>query len=493
MTTDRRYDLHAIARRIMLEYGFRVDFPSEAMTQATAAVDPKFDKSPMKDLTGLLWSSVDNDDSRDLDQIEVVTAESAGIRLLVAIANVDHFVPSHSAIDGTAQQNTTSIYTGVETFPLLPSKLSTDLSSLLEQKKRLAVVIDILIDAEGKTIQSDIYPAVVLNKAQLTYDAVAYWLEEKSGNPPLGITAQMLEKIRSNQELQEQLRLQDRLAQLLERKRHEAGALSFGTVELRPQISGDGEIHLNAHVANRATKLIENFMIAANQATTSYLVGKGFPSVRRVVRTPKNWDRIVELARTLGFDLPGEPEVKALQEFLTDQQKRSPDHFADLSLSVIKLLGRGEYVVELPDQKPLGHFGLAVENYSHSTAPNRRYPDILTQRLLLAATAGGNVPFAIQDLQSLAARCTEKEDDANKVERSVKKSAAAVAMANRIGEKFPAVVTGSSAKGVWVRIASPPIEGKLEKINRRLDVGDRLTVRLTRTNPDRGYIDFEPT
>jgi len=484
-------DLRGIARRIMREHEFRVDFPPEAEAEAARAAEPSFEGPAEKDLTGWLWSSIDNDDSRDLDQLETVQPAPGGARLYVAVANVASFVPAGSPIDQTAEQNTTSIYTGVETFPLLPPRLSTDLSSLLEGRKRLAVVMDMLISPDGKMRESTVYPAVVANKAQLTYDAVASWLEGKTEAPASSVTALMIEKIRRNRELQHQLLLQDQIAEALEARRHEAGALTFGTAELRPVIAPDGEVQLNVHRANRATQLIENFMIAANQAAVAYLGGKGFPSVRRVVRTPKRWDRIQELARSLGSTLPREPDVKALQEFLTGRQTKDPDHFADLSLSIIKLLGRGEYVVEEPKEKPLGHFGLAVQNYSHSTAPNRRYPDILTQRLLLAAAYGKPAPYPPEALEALARRCTEKEDEANKVERSVRKSIAALAMSNRIGEEFPGIITGASDKGVWVRIANPPVEGKLEGDVRHLDVGDRVTVRLIATNPDRGYIDFK--
>jgi len=485
-------NLHIIARRIMKEHGFRVDFPPEAAAQAEQAESPSF-QGPETDLTHLFWSSIDNDDSRDLDQIEYLQTEANGMRLYVAIANVDHFVPADSPLDKTAQQNTTSIYTGVETFPMLPLRLSTDLSSLLEGKKRLAVVTEMSVDPAGAVTQSTVYPAVVQNKAQLTYDAVAAWLEGKTEEASSDITKLMLDKIRRESELQDQLRRQDQLAQIMETRRHENGALTFGMTELRPSISPTGEVRLNVHRSNRATQLIENFMIVANQTSAAFLKGKNLPCIKRIVRTPKRWDKIVEVAKERGFTLPAQPEAKSLQQFLKDQQRKDPEQFPDLSLTVVKLLGRGEYIVEQPEQKPVGHFGLAVENYSHSTAPNRRYPDVLTQRLLLSAgaPAAAKIPAPGGSLEMLARQCTEKEDEANKVERSVHKSVAAVALSHRIGEEFPGTITGSSDKGVWVRIANPPVEGKLQGKARLLDVGDKVRVRLASTNPDRGFIDFD--
>lgn len=491
MNSTPIFNLRAIARRIMKEHGFRTDFPQEALHQAEQVLEEPSNKSPIKDLTHLLWSSIDNDDSRDLDQLEYIQQEANGSRLFVAIADINWCVPPNSPVDQTAQQNTTSVYTGVEIFPMLPEKLSTDLTSLLEGKLRYAIIFEILFSKDGDSLQSTVYPALVQNKAQLTYEAVSIWLEKKNEPTDSAITSRMLTKIRANNDLQDQLRIQDQLAQTLEKKRHEAGALNFGTSELRPSISSTGEIHLNAHQANRATQLIENFMIAANQASVTFLESKKFPSIRRVVRTPKKWERIVELAKTAGFILSSQPDAKALQQFLAQQKKIAPDKFADLSLSVIKLLGRGEYIIEEPNQTPVGHFGLAVENYSHSTAPNRRYPDILTQRLILAAFKSEKIPYSMESLNSLAARCSEKETEANKVERSVHKSMAAVALSHHIGEIYNGIITGSSEKGVWVRISNPPIEGKLEGDVKKFDVGDRVTVILKATNPDRGFIDFE--
>ena len=493
MINPKSVNLRAIARGVMQQYGFLVDVPPEAAQEAARAKEPAFPVTGVRDLSDWLWSSIDNDDSRDLDQIEFAKQEPGGIRICVAIAQVDPFVPKDSALDAAAQHNTTSIYTGVQTFPMLPERLSTDLSSLNENQKRLAVVFELVVSPAGDVSDSSVYPAVVQNKAQLTYDAVAVWLEA-GGKAPAdasSITLQMLEKIRANPGLPDQLALQDKAAQALRQRRHEAGALTLTSIEFRPVIATDGSIALDSHTNNRATQLIEDFMVASNQDSVRYLLMKQFPTLRRVVRTPKRWDRIAQLAQSYGDTLPAEPDAQALEGFLQRRQKQDPDRFPDLSLTIIKLLGRGEYVINVPGQPADGHFSLAVENYSHSTAPNRRYPDILTQRLLLAAFANHPVPYTISELQGLAAHCTEKEDDANKVERSVRKSIAAVALANRIGQEFSGYVTGASDKGVWIRVVSPPVEGKLIGQLPKLDVGDKVTARLVETNPERGYIDFQ--
>jgi VacB/RNase II family 3'-5' exoribonuclease len=487
-------DLQAIARDTMKKFGFLTEFPPAARAEADKAQEPDFAKLKIKDLTSFLWSSIDNDDSRDLDQIEYTVKEPGGTRLYVAIAQVDPMVPRNSAIDKAAQTNTTSIYTGAETFTMLPPRLSTDLTSLVEGEKRLAVVTEIVFNSDGKVGPSQIYPAIVQNKAQLTYDAVQYWLESRTGGSttqPSDITRRMLEKIRGNSALGDQLTWQDDLAQTLRRRRHEAGALTLTSIEFRPVVSKEGALDLKINPINRATQLIEDLMIAVNQVSVEFLLARGFPTLRRVVRTPKKWDRIVALAAERGATLPGEPNAKRLDEFLRREQLRDPERFPDLSLTVIKLLGRGEYVVQIPGQAPQGHFSLAVKDYSHSTAPNRRYPDVLTQRLLLAAFQNQKPPYANQELQALATRCTLKEDDANKVERTVSKSIAAVALTGRIGEEFSAIVTGASDKGVWVRLLAPPVEGKLQGKLPPLDVGDKVQVKLADTNPYRGYIDFQ--
>jgi exoribonuclease-2 len=441
-----------------------------------------------------MWSSIDNDDSRDLDQIEYAKKEKAGTRVYIGVADVDWFVPLNTALDQAAQHNTTSVYTGIMTFSMLPERLSTDLSSLNENARRLAIVTEMLVGVDGAIIESSVYPAVVQNHAQLTYNAVAAWLEAKQDSRKDGsdITARVLEKITRDDELADQLKLLNEVAEELRERRHLAGALSLETTELQPILSREGHvIDLDVRRPNRATLLIEDLMVAANQVTASFLDQKNVPSIRRVVKDPERWDRIVTLASTLGGNLPSKPDAKSLEDFLKQQRRDNPDHFHDLSLSIIKLLGRGEYVVNSPEKESPGHFGLAVQHYSHSTAPNRRYPDLVTQRLLKGALAGNGAVYAVGALESLAERCTQKEDDANKVERLVRKCMAAVVMTSHIGKKFKAIVTGASDKGTWVRVSAPPVEGKLEGAVRHLDVGDRVEVELRSVDPYRGFIDFQ--
>jgi len=485
-------DLRTTAELAMKARGFLVRFPEEAHEQLRDIKEPPFDALKVRDLSSWLWSSIDNDDSKDLDQIEYAVQEAGGTRVYVGIADVDWFVPIHSPLDRAAAQNTTSVYTGVETFMMLPPKLSTDLSSLNEGVKRLAMIAEMLISEDGVVTESTVYPAITLNKAQLTYNAVAAWLDGTTG---LGLTEagrETVAKIEASPELQAQLKLQDATAQKLRIRRHDSGALSFQTVELQPVMSPAGSVlDLATRHQNRASYIIEDFMIASNQATAGFLDAKRFPSISRVVQVPSRWERIVALAASLGGHLPGEPDGRSLEDFLQAQLKSNPEHFADLSLAIIKLLGKGEYVVKLAGEEAPGHFGLAVHNYSHSTAPNRRYPDLITQRLLKAAIDGKKIPYSDSQLVDLARHCTEKEDDANKVERFVRKCAAATLLATRIGQKFSAVVSGVSRDGTWVRLSAPPVEGKLADAPRDLDVGDNVHVRLISTNPDKGFIDFE--
>ena len=485
-------DLKTTAELAMKARGFLVRFPEEVHEQIQKEHEPPFESLRIRDLSSWLWSSIDNDDSRDLDQIEYAVREGSGTRIYVGIADVDWFVPIHSPLDRAAAQNTTSVYTGVETFMMLPPALSTDLSSLNENAKRLAMVAELLISEDGAVTDATVYPAIVQNKAQLTYNAVAAWLDGTNGIGATEAGRQTLAKIEKSPELQAQLKLQDATAQSLRIRRHEAGALSFQTTELHPVMSPEGSVmDLATRQQNRASYIIEDFMIASNQATAGFLDAKGFPSIRRVVQVPSRWERIVALAASLGGNLPGEPDGKSLEEFLQAQLKSNPEHFADLSLAIIKLLGRGEYLVKMPGEVAPGHFGLAVHNYSHSTAPNRRYPDLITQRLLKAAIEGKKNPYSPSELVDLARHCTEKEDDANKVERFVRKCAAATLLASRIGQRFNAVVSGVSRDGTWVRLSAPPVEGKLADPPRHLDVGDSVRVQLVSTNPEKGFIDFE--
>jgi exoribonuclease-2 len=408
---------------------------------------------------------------------------AAGVtKILIAIADVDAAVKRGSAIDDHARTNTTSVYTAAGVFPMLPEKLSTDLTSLAEEQERLAIVIEMTIDATGTVTDSDVCRARVRNRAKLAYNAVAAWLD---GNAPAP------GRISAVSGLDEQLRLQDRVAQALRRVRREHGALDLETPEARA-VYDDGVLtSLQPDEENRAKDLIEDFMIAANGVTAKFLDRKGFASLRRVLRSPERWDRIAALAGTWGERLPATPDAIALNAFLEKRRLADPLRFPDLSLSVVKLLGRGEYDLELPGQRAAGHFGLAVNDYTHSTAPNRRYPDLLTQRLIKAALADGASPYTNDELAALAQHCTDQEDNAAKVERQVQKSAAALLLASRTGERFDAIVTGASDKGTWVRIVNPVAEGKVVRGFEGLDVGDRVRVQLVHTDVPRGFIDFE--
>jgi exoribonuclease-2 len=431
----------------------------------------------------LLWASIDNDDSLDLDQLTVAEAlPDKMVKILVAVADVDALVKKNSAIDEHARQNTTSVYTAGKTFPMLPEKLSTDLTSLNYQEDRPAMVIEMAIDEMGKIQSSDIYRARVRNRAKLAYSSVAAWLEGKGSMP---------EAVAAVPGLAENLRIQDRVAQRLKARRHEHGALDLQTLEARPVFAGDEIQDLRLDERNRAKEIIEDFMIAANGVTARFLQGEKVPSLRRMVRSPKRWGRIVEVAAQHNSPLPSEPDSKALASFLAEQKAADPLRFPDLSLSVIKLLGPGEYVVEPPEGAVPGHFGLAVKDYTHSTAPNRRFPDLITQRILKAALDGSPLSYSQDELEELARHCTEKEDDANKVERLVAKSAAAMLLASRIGEQFDAICTGAADKGTWVRIFHPPIEGRLLYGYEGVDVGNRLKVQLIHTDVEKGYIDFK--
>ena len=480
---QHRTILQEIAHRVMLERGLFPDFPRQALAELDRINGPAPQtEASMHDLRDLLWCSIDNDDSLDLDQLTVAEAMPAGaVKILVAIADVDAIVKKRSAIDGHAQQNTTSVYTVAETFPMLPEKLSNDITSLNYNSDRLAVVIEMVFATDGSLQSSDIYRALVRNHAKLAYNSVAAWLDG-TGPMPQGID--------TVNGLAENLRLQDHVAQTLKAARYTHGALLLETIEARPVFVGEELKDLQTDQENRAKDLIADFMIAANGVTARYLASKKFPSLQRIVRTPKRWDRIVELAAEHGTMLPEVPDSKALEQFLASAKTADPLRFPDLSLSVIKLLGAGEYAVLLPGDNATGHFGLAVKDYSHSTAPNRRYPDLITQRLLKAAIAGGSSPYDNDELDELAEHCTEEENAAKKVERQVGKSAAAMLLESRIGEQFDAIVTGATDHGTWVRILNPPIEGKLERGFEGMDVGQKLRVQLMSTDVERGFIDF---
>jgi VacB/RNase II family 3'-5' exoribonuclease len=470
----------------MRERGLEPDFPPAALAEAAALTGaPKDTEEPTRDLRTLLWCSIDNDDSRDLDQLSVAEALPDGsVKVLVAIADVDAAVAKGSAVDGHAARNTTSVYTPGVIFPMLPERLSTDLTSLNDRQDRLAVVVELVVSPDGGLASSDVCGAVVRNHAKLAYNAVGAWLTGDGPLPPAAAAVAGMD---------EQLRMQDRIAQALDALRHEHGALDFETIEVDNVFDGDALHEVRAQMPNRAKKLIENLMVAANGVTARFLDKRGFPVLRRVVKSPERWDRIRAVAAGTGDTLPAEADGKALGAFLIRRKQADPDTFPDLSRTVIRLLGSGEYVVDPPGEEPPGHFGLAVRDYTHSTAPNRRFPDLITQRLLKAALAGHPAPYSIDELEHLATQCTRQEDAANKVERQVRKSAAALLMESRVGERFDAVVTGASPKGTFVRVSAPPIEGKLVKGAPGLDVGDRLRVQLAAVNVDHGFIDFERT
>lgn len=482
--TRHRAILHSIAHRVMLERGLLPDFSPEVLAELDRITGPAVpDGAVDRDLRGLLWCSIDNDDSLDLDQITVAEPmQGEAARILVAIADVDVLVPLDSAIDDHARSNTTSVYPAGEKFPMLPDKLSTDLTSLNQDQDRLATVIDRVVAADGTLQESNVYRAVVRNHAKLTYSGVAAWLEE---------TGSMPEAVAAVPGLAENLLLQDRTAQRLKGRRHALGALSLQTIEARPLFEGDRISSLEVQEKNRATELIEDSMIAANGVTVRFLTAHRFPTIRRVVHTPKRWDRIVEVAAERKFELPRTPSSKALEDFLTGARTADPVTFPDLSLTIIKLLGPGEYAAELPGANAEGHFGLAVRDYTHSTAPNRRYPDLITQRLAKAAIANKPVPYDMDELTDLARHCTEQEDAANKVERQVGKSAAALLLESRIGEQFDAIVTGAATKGTWARLLTVPVEGRVVQGFQGLDVGQRTRVQLVSVDVDRGFIDFK--
>ncbi len=475
--------LQEIAHKAMCTRGLLPDFSAEALAEVAQLEAPTPGKDGIRDLRNLLWASIDNDDSRDLDQLSVAEALPGDtIKILVAIADVDAVTDGLAAIDEHARHNTTSVYTAAAIFPMLPEKLSTDITSLGFAADRQAIVVEMVVSTDGSVRSPLIYRAWVRNQAKLAYNSVAAWLE--GGAMPAAIAAVP--------RLDENLRLQDKAAQLLKGLRQLHGALTFQTIQGRAKFEGDEIRSLELEKSNRATQLIEDFMVAANGVTAEYLEGMKFPCLRRVVRTPKHWDRIVEIAQQHGCKLPAAPDSRALNEFLKQQKAADPARFPDLSLAMIKLMGPGEYVAETPgDTAPLGHFGLAVEHYSHSTAPNRRYPDIITQRLIKAAMAGQPIPYRQKDLEALALHCTQQEDAAKKVERQVAKSAAAMLLQSRIGQRFDAIVTGTAEKGTWVRIFNPPVEGKLVQGTQGVNVGQKIQVELLHTDVEHGFIDFK--
>ena len=443
--------LRAIAHKAMTDRGLEPDFPSDALRQLNGIQEPARESEPgIRDLRHFLWCSIDNDTSMDLDQLTVAEKLPAGrVKVMVAIADVDALVKPASPIDRHARTNTTSVYTAAQIFAMLPERLSTDLTSLGEEEDRLALVIEMVVAANGSVQESNVYRALINNHAKLAYRSVAAWLDG---------TDKMPDKIAKVEGLDEQLRMQDQIAQVMKTVRHQHGALELETLEPEAVVKDGQVVNLRLERKNRAQELIEDFMIAANGVSAQFLDKHGVPSLRRVVRSPERWEAIRKVAEGFAEHLPAEPDSKALAAFLARRRLADPLRFPDLSLTIVKLLGRGEYVLQLPGQQSAGHFGLAVREYSHSTAPNRRFPDLITQRLLKATLAGGKLPYSPAELASLATHCTEQEDAARKVERQVRKSAAAQFLSGRIGEVFDALVTGASEKGTWVRLLKPPVE-----------------------------------
>jgi VacB/RNase II family 3'-5' exoribonuclease len=483
MPNSPHVDLQAAAKDIMQKYGFQPDFApgvQQQLAQLRAQPPAITAGAGVQDLRTLLWSSIDNDTSRDLDQIEVAERLPNGdVKVMVGIAELDAFVPKQSAIDQHAARETTTVYAGVRNFPMLPEELSTGKTSLLENQERLSVVVEFVVDSNGHVSSSDVYRAVVRNQAQLQYNSLGAWLENTAAAPA---------KVAASADLQAQLRMQDEAAQKLRSQRYEHGALSLQTDELLPLMVNGQVVDVVNQQKNHATQLIEDFMIAANGVVARLL--ENVSSLRRIVKAPERWDRIVQLAANYEEKLPANPDSKALNYFLIKRKTEDPDHFADLSLAIIKLVGPGEYVVERPGEPAPGHFGLAVQDYTHSTAPNRRFPDIVTQRLIKAVLSGRPTPYSDDELSAIAANCTQKENAARKVEREMSKRLAAVAMQNRIGAVFDAIVTGVTPNGTFVRALQAHVEGLLAQGQQGVDVGDKLRVKLIRTDVQHGYIDF---
>jgi VacB/RNase II family 3'-5' exoribonuclease len=476
-------DLRTIAYQAMINRGLEPEFRADAIQQLSGIQGAARETgSAIRDLRKLLWCSIDNDTSKDLDQLTVAERLSSDkVKVLVAIADVDALVQSATPIDKHARINTTSVYTAAKIFPMLPERLSTDLTSLGEGLDRLVLVIEMVVAADGSVEESAVYRAVVNNRAKLTYRNVAAWLDDQAPMP---------ERVANVRGLDEQLRMQDQIARAMRLVRYQHGALDLETIEPEAVLSNGQVVELRLEKKNRAQHVIEDFMIAANGVTAQFLQRRGWPVLRRVVRSPERWDRIRQVAKQFGEVLSDSPDSKALSEFLAERRQADPLRFPDLSLTIVKLMGAGEYVVQLPGEASSGHFGLAVSDYSHSTAPNRRFPDLITQRLLKTALAGDKPPYSSSELMELASHCTDQEDAARKVERQVRKSAAAQLLSSHIGETYDALVTGASEKGTWVRLLKPPAEGMLIGRPQHVAVGDQIRVQLVSLNMERGFIDF---
>ncbi len=479
------FDLRARAFRAMQEEGFVPSLPAQAETEIRAIETDSVRSLPasgFRDLRGLLWSSIDNRESRDLDQVEVAERLPNGnILLRVGIADVDAYVHRGSALDRHAFDNTATVYAGVAIFPMLPVPLSTDLSSLLQDQDRLAVVVEMEISAPGDVVGQSVYRALLRNRAQLTYEEVGEWLEAKA--PGLRVPGGLAG-------LDHQLRLQQEAADRLQALRTRRGALEFDTIEARPVVENGRVVGLDLPQKNDAKRLIENLMIAANTTIASLLLTAGIPSLQRVVRSPERWPRIVAVAQGFGYRLPAAADPVALCAFLAARKAQDPAHFTDLSLTIVKLLGPGEYCLVRSEADIHGHFGLAAYSYTHSTAPNRRYTDLIIQRLLKAYIAEQPAPYTPDELTAIARQCNVRESASRKVERLMRKVAAADLLHTHIGQVYDAIVTGAMPKGTFVRLLGPPVEGRVVSHAEGLDVGDRTRVRLLQTDVERGFIDF---
>ena len=479
----RRIDLVRIATEVMSERGLEPEFAAGVQQQLSSITGPASEADPqIRNLTALLWCSLDNDDSLDLDQLTVCELLADGaVKILVAVSDVDALVKKGSAIDEHAWINTTSVYTSARVFPMLPVRLSTDLTSLNPGQDRLALVTEMTVAADASITHSTLYRATVRNQAKLAYDAVAAWIDGVGALPEAAHAVPGLDL---------QARAQDEVAQRLRAKRQAQGALQFETFQPRAVFEGELVVDIRQQVQNRARQLIEELMVATNECTARFLASGGGASLRRVVRSPERWSRIAEVAKKFGESLPKEPDSLALAQFLARRHKADPLRFPDLSLVIVKLMGRGEYVVEHSGGTPIGHFGLALRDYTHSTAPNRRFPDLITSRMLKGMLAGTQPPYSLAELEALAQHCTQQEDAAQKVERRVRKSEAALLLESHVGQQFDAIVTGRSVSDTWVRIFTPPVEGKLVARVPELEVGQRVRVKLVSTNVERGFIDF---
>ena len=480
-----RSDLIRIAGEVMAERGLEPEFPAAVQAQLTTITGPGRDEDPhIRDLTALPWCSIDNDDSLDLDQLTACEPLAAGaVKIFVAVADVDALVTKGSVIDTHAWTNTTSVYTSARVFPMLPERLSTDLTSLNADQDRLALVTEMVVAPDASITQATLYRAKVRNHAKLAYDALSAWIDGDGALP---------EAARAVAGLDRQLRSQDEVAQRLRVRRHAQGSLELETFQPRAVFDGERVVEMRQQVQNRARQLIEEFMIATNECSARFLAAARGASLRRVVRSPERWLRIVEVARKYGESLPKTPDSGALAAFLAKRHRADPLRFPDLSLVIVKLMGRGEYVVERPGGPPIGHFGLAVRDYTHSTAPNRRFPDLITLRMVKAILAGRQPPYSVAELGTLAEHCTAQEDAAQKVERRMRKSEAALLLESHVGQQYDAIVTGSSESGQWVRIFAPPAEGRLESSPHGLEVGQKIRVKLMSTDVARGFIDFVP-